>query len=148
MAIPVAMTKSAVAGKGSVFTSSQTCTLTLDTLGFDHASIDVIYGPAASTSSVSQTLTLRQDDASNGSFADTVSGFTGDLKPAIYAGQTVTDTMTVSRLEIDCRGKKRYLRVQASPNTDTVIVVAARLSKAEEGPYDATTKGVRLNTAG
>lgn len=147
MAIQTAMTKSAVAGKGSVFTSSQTCTLTLDTLGFEHASIDVIYGPAASTSSVSQTLTLQEADAATGTYT-TVSGFSGDLKPAIYAGQTVTDTMTVSRLEVNMVGKKRYLRVQSSPNTDTVVVVAARLSRAEEGPYDATTKGVRVNTAG
>lgn len=147
MAIPVAMTRSAVAGKGSVFTSSQTCTLTLDTLGHEYASIDVIFGPAASTSSVAQTLTLQEADASTGTYT-TVSGFSGDLKPALYAGQTVTDTMTVSRLEVDMRGRKRFLRVQASPNTDTVIVVAARLGRSEEGPYDATTKGVRLNTAG
>ena len=145
--IPVAMTKSAVSGKGAVYTSSQTNTLTLDTLGFDHASIDVIFGPAASTSSVAQTLTLKQGDTSNAA-TENVTGFTGDMKPAAYAGQTVTDTMTVSRLEIDCRGKKRYLAVAASPNTDTIIVIAARLSRAEEGPYDATTKGVRVNTAG
>lgn len=145
--IPVAMTKSVVAGKGSVYTSSQTNTMTLDTLGYDYASIDVIFGPAASTSSVAQTLTLKQGDTSNAA-TENVTGFTGDLKPAIYAGQTVTDTMTVSRLEVDCRGKKRYLAVAASPNTDTVIVIAARLSRGEEGPYDATTKGVRLNTAG
>jgi len=145
--IPVAMTKSVVAGKGSVYTSSQTNTMTLDTLGYDYASIDVIFGPAASTSNVAQTLTLKQGDTSNAA-TENVTGFTGDLKPAIYAGQTVTDTMTVSRLEVDCRGKKRYLAVAASPNTDTVIVIAARLSRGEEGPYDATTKGVRLNTAG
>ena len=143
MSIPVAMTKSVVAGKGAVFTSSQTCTLTLDTLGFDHASIDVIYGPAASTSSVAQTLTLQDGDTSNGTFGN-ITGFTGDLKPAIYAGQTVTDTMTVSRLEVDCRGKKRYLQVKASPNTDTVIVVAARLGRGENGPVDATGKGVKV----
>ena len=147
MSIPVAMTRSVVAGKGAVFTSSQTCTLTLDTLGHEFASIDVIFGPAASSSSVAQTLTLQHADAETGSYT-TVSGFSGDLKPAVYAGQTVTDTMTVSRLEIDCRGKKRYLQVKASPNTDTVIVVAARLGRSEEGPYDATTKGVKLNTAG
>jgi hypothetical protein len=145
--IPAAATKSVVSGKGAVYTSSQTNTLTLDTLGYDHASIDVIFGPAASTSSVSQTLTLKQGDASN-AVTENVTGFTGDLKPAIYAAQTVTDTMTVSRLEVDCRGKKRYLAVAASPNTDTVIVIAARLSRGEEGPYDATTKGVRVNTAG
>jgi len=145
--IPVAMTKSAASGKASVFTSSQTNTLTLDTLGFDHASIDVIYGPAASTSSVAQTLTLRQGDASN-AVTETVPGFTGDLKPAAYAGQTVATQMTISRLEVDCRGKKRYLAVATSPNTDTVVVISARLSRAEEGPYDATTKGVSVNTAG
>lgn len=145
--ISVAATKSVVSGKASVYTSSQTNTLTLDTLGFDYASIDVVFGPAASTSSVAQTLTLQESDTSGGTYA-TVTGFSGDLKPAAYAGQTVTDTMTVSRLEVDCRGRKRYLQVKASPNTDTVIVVAARLGRGEEAPYDATTKGVKVNTAG
>lgn len=145
--IHAAATKSVVSGKGSVFTSSQTNTLTLDTLGFDHASIDVIYGPAASTSSVAQTLTLKQGDTSNAA-TESVTGFTGDMKPAAYAGQTVTDTMTVSRLEVDCRGKKRYLAVATSPNTDTVIVIAARLSRGEESPYGADGKGVKVNTAG
>lgn len=145
--ISVASTKSVVSGKGSNYTSAQTNTLTLDTLGFDYASIDVIFGPAASTSSVAQTLTLRQGDTS-GAVTETVAGFTGTLAPTAYAGQTVTSQMTVSRIEVDMRGKKRYLAVNASPNTDTVIVIAARLSRGEEGPYDATTKGVRVNTAG
>ena len=145
--IHAAMTKSAVAGKASVYTSSQTNTLTLDTLGFDYASIDVIYASQVSTSSVAQTLTLRQGDASN-AVTETVTGFTGTLAPAAYAGQTVTSTMTVSRIEVDLRGKKRYIAVATSPNTDNTVVIAARLSRAEEGPYDATTKGVRLNTAG
>lgn len=145
--IPVAASRSVVSGKASVYTSSQTNTMTLDTLGYDHASIDVIFGPAASTSSVAQTLTMRQGDASN-AVTETVTGFTSSLVPAAYAGQTVSSTMTVCRLEVDCRGKKRYLAVNASPNTDTVIVVAARLSRGEEGPYDATTKGVRVDVAG
>lgn len=139
----VACTKSSAAGKGAVYTSSQTATMTLDTLGYAYASIDVIAGPAASTSSVFQTLTLQECDTSGGTYA-TVSGFSGDLKPAAYAGQTVTDTMTVSRLDVDLRGRKRYLQVKASPNTDTVIVVAARLGKGEAGPVDATGKGVKV----
>jgi hypothetical protein len=142
--IHLAATKSAAAGKGAVYTSSQTATLTLDTVGYDYASIDVIAGPAASTSSVFQTLTLTESDASTGTYS-TVTGFSGDLKPAAYAGQTVTDTMTVSRLDIDLRGKKRYLQVKATPNTDTVIVVAARLGLGEAGPVDATGKGVKVS---
>ena len=144
--IHLASTKSVASGKAAVFTSSQTNTLTLDTLGFDYASIDVIFGPAASTSSVSQTLTLKQGDTS--SPTEDVAGFTGDLKPAAYAGQTVTTAMTISRIEVDLRGKKRYLAVNASPNTDTVIVIAARLGRGEEGPYNAATKNVAVNTAG
>jgi hypothetical protein len=142
--IHLAATKSAAAGKASVYTSSQTATLTLDTLGYAYASIDVIAGPAASTSSVYQTLTLGESDVSTGTYS-TVTGFSGDLKPAAYAGQTVTDTMTVSRLDIDLRGKKRYLQVKASPNTDTVIVVSARLGRGEAGPVDATGKGVKVS---
>ena len=145
--ISVAATKSVVSGKNAVFTSSQTNTLTLDTLGYDYASIDVIYGPVASTSSVAQTLTLKQGDASN-AVTENVTGFTGDMKPAAYAGQTVSTTMTISLLEVDCRGKKRYLAVATSPNTDAVIVISARLSRAEEAPYNAATKGVSVNTAG
>ena len=144
--IHLASTKSVASGKAAVFTSRQTNTLTLDTLGFDYASIDVIFGPAASTSSVSQTLTLKQGDTS--SPTEDVTGFTGDLKPAAYAGQTVTTAMTISRIEVDLRGKKRYLAVNASPNTDTVIVIAARLGRGEEGPYNAATKNVAVNTAG
>ena len=117
---------------------------TIDTLGYAYASIDVIAGPAASTSSVFQTLTLTESDASTGTYS-TVSGFSGDLKPAAYAGQTATDAMTVSRLDVDLRGKKRYLRVVASPNTDTVIVVSARLGRGEAGPVDATGKGVKVS---
>ena len=139
----VACTKSAAAGKGAVYTSSQTATLTLDTIGYEYASIDVIAGPAASTSSVFQTLTLTESDASTGTYS-TVTGFSGDLKPTAYAGQTVTDAMTVSRLDVDLRGKKRYLQVKASPNTDTVIVVSARLGRGEVGPVDATGKGVKV----
>jgi hypothetical protein len=145
--IHVAATKSVAAGKGAVYTSSQTNTLTLDTLGYDYASIEVIYGPAASTSSVAQTLTLEQADAATGTYG-AVTGFSGDLKPAAYAGQSVTDTMTVARLDVDCRGKKRFLQVKTSPNTDTVIVVAARLGRGEEHPYNAATKGVRVSVEG
>jgi hypothetical protein len=145
--IQVAATRSVVSGKASVYTSSQTNTLTLDTLGYDFASIDVIYGPAASTSSVAQTLTLRQGDASN-AVTENVTGFTSGLAPAAYAGQTAATQMTISRLEVDCRGKKRYLAVATSPNTDTVVVIAARLSRAEEAPYNAATKGVQVNVAG
>jgi hypothetical protein len=144
--IHLASTKSVASGKAAVFTSSQTNTLTLDTLGFDYASIDVIFGPAASTSSVSQTLTLKQGDTS--SPTEDVTGFTGSLRPAIYAGQTVSTTMTISRLEVDLRGKKRYLEVKATPNTDVTIVIAARLGRGEEGPYNAATKNVALDTAG
>ena len=144
--IHLASTKSVASGKAAVCTSSQTNTLTLDTLGFDYASIDVIFGPAASTSSVSQTLTLKQGDTS--SPTEDVTGFTGSLRPAAYAGQTVTTAMTISRIEVDLRGKKRYLAVNASPNTDTVIVIAARLGRGEEGPYNAATKNVAVNTAG
>lgn len=147
MAIPVAMTRSVVGGTSAAFTSSQTCTLTIDTLGYDYASIDVIGGPAASTSSVFQTLTLTSSDTEAGVYG-AISGLTSDLRPAAYAAQTATSQMTVSRIEVDLRGRQRFLRVQASPNTTTVIVVPARLGRGEEGAYDATTKNVRLNTAG
>lgn len=144
----VEMTKTVASSKNAVYTSSQTNTLTLDTLGYRYASIDVLYGPpAASTSSVAQTLTLQQSDTEGGEYGN-ITGFTGDLKPSAYAGQTVASSVTTARLDVDLRGKKRYLQVKTSPNTDLVIVVSARLSKGEEAPYDTATKGAKGGAAG
>jgi hypothetical protein len=48
----------------------------------------------------------------------------------------------VARFNIDLRGRKRYLTVVTSPGNTVAVVTNARLTKAEQGAYDATTAGV------
>jgi hypothetical protein len=134
------MTKSAT-GTSVATNSSTTATLRLDTLGYDYASIDVVYGAvlAAGTNSASaQTLTLKHSDSASTGY-DVISGYPTVALPTAAASSVVS---SIVRFDVDMRGRKRYLEVASSPNTLATVVVVARLGKGEVGPASATEKGV------
>lgn len=111
----------------------------IDTLGFKYASIDVIFSPfTAATSSYASVLKVQESDSSGSSQAD-VSG----LSVTAGAGSTTgANVGAVARFNIDLRGRKRYLTVVTSPGNTVAVVTNARLTKAEQGAYDATTANV------
>jgi hypothetical protein len=134
------MTKSAT-GTSVATNSSTTATLRLDTLGYDYASIDVVYGAvlAAGTNSASaQTLTLKHSDAASTGY-DVISGYPVVALPTAAASSVVS---SIVRFDVDMRGRKRYIEVASSPNTLATVVVVARLGKGEVGPASAAEKGV------
>ena len=109
----------------------------IDTLGFKYASIDVVFSPFTSaTSSYASVLKVQESDASGSGQAD-ISG----LSVTAGAGATVT-VGAVARLNVDLRGRKRYLTVVTSPGNTVAVVTNARLSKAETFATDATSAGV------
>ena len=119
--------------------AATTATLTLDTLGYDYASIEVIVAKsttAANTAaSILSVLTLSQGDAvTAGASVYTVA------VPA--ASVAVTNQASVVRLDVDCRGKGRYLKVDATPATSLTTNIVARLGKGSNGPDTASEKNV------
>jgi hypothetical protein len=129
----------------TVTSAAATATLTIDTLGYSYASVDVIVAtsstPANTSASILNVLTLSQGDTNTaGSSVYTVA------VPA--ASVAVTARPSVVRLDVDCRGKGRYLKVDATPATALATTIVARLGKGEIGPELAADKGVLAKYTG
>lgn len=129
----------------TVTSAAGTATLTIDTLGYAYASVDVLVAVSATAAntaaSILNVLTLSQGDTNTaGSSVYTVAA------PA--ASVAVTAQPSVVRLDVDLRGKSRYLKVDATPATSLATTIVARLGKGEKGPESASDKGVLAKYSG
>jgi hypothetical protein len=129
----------------TVTSSAGTATLTIDTLGYDYASVDVVVAVSSTAghtaASILNVLTLSQGDTTTaGSSVYTVA------VPA--ASVAVTSQPSVVRLDVDCRGKGRYLKVDATPAQSLATTIVGRLGKGEIGPESASAKGALAKYTG
>jgi hypothetical protein len=146
----VAASKSVSKAETSVALSA-THSVEIDTLGFNHASIDVLFSPytsATGPTTAATVLRVAQSDVS-GSGQVNVSGMVGGTDFTVAAGSTATAGVGYAhRFDVDLRGKKRYLTVYATPASTCGVITTARLSKGEAGPVSATDKGVNTQAVG
>jgi len=123
----------------AVTAAAATATLSIDTLGYSYASIDVIVGRSATAAdtatSILAALNLYQGVNTNA----TAAVYTVAV-PA--ASVKVTAQASIIRMDIDLRGKRRYLKVDASPSINTSTIIVARLSKGHDNTDTASAKGV------
>ncbi len=129
----------------TVTSAAATATLTIDRLGYDYASIDVIVAisatPANTSASILNVLTLSQ--------GDTTTAGTSIYTVAVPAASVaVTSQPSVVRLDVDLRGRGRYVKVDATPATALATTIVARLGKGEVGPETASAKGVLAKYSG
>jgi hypothetical protein len=111
-------------------TAGQTHSHEIDTYGCNYASVDVVFSKfTAATSSYATVLKVQESDTSGSGHVD-VPGMT----VAAGAGSTTGATGAVCRFNVDLRGRKRYLKVVATPGNSASITSVARLSKCEEMP--------------
>ena len=129
----------------TVTSAAGTATLTIDTLGYAYASVDVLVAtsstPANTSASILNVLTLTQGDT-------TTAGASVYTVAVPAASVAVTAQPSVVRLDVDLRGKSRYLKVDATPATSLATTIVARLGKGQEGPESAFAKGVLAKYAG
>ena len=129
----------------TVTSAAGTATLTIDRLGYDYASIDVVVAvsatPANTAASILNVLTLSGGDT-------TTAGSSIYTVAAPSASAAVTAQPSVVRFDIDCRGKGRYVKVDATPATSLATTIVARLGKGEVGPETASAKGVLAKYSG
>ena len=128
-------------GLVSVITPTSTATTAtstgnIDTLGYESVLVAVHLNSQAATSSNPATLKLSEsDDTVVSNFADITDGFT---IPAVSASLG-----TVVQMNVDCRARKRYLKVTITPAGTTQIVAAtAVLGKAKDSTAAAAKAGV------
>lgn len=138
---PLANSKTVVSLLGTGVTAGATVTANIDTLGCrGFLSIDLVSGTANVVSNTFTTLKLSQADTTDATnFAD-VSGFVGGTDFTIANANT--STPDIRRFEVDLRGRKRYIKLTASPRTTQEMVMVARLSHKESGVDSATDAGV------
>ncbi len=143
-------TKSVV-GHTENLTAAQTHTLVIDRLGYEYVSLDVCQEPFANAGYTSQAaftvLKLAESD-NNSSYSDVTEFVGGGTGGFTIPTPTATAGDVVVRMDVDCRGKKRYLRVTATPYTTGTVYTVARLGKGSDGPVSASAKGVNATVSG
>lgn len=115
----------------------------IDTVGYDFAAISVFAHTADVVSNTLSVLKIEEGDTTS-SYAT----FTGAVQTTDYTVGTTAFTtfgagsnQNVWTFLVDCRSRKRYLRVSASPQTTMIIGGLAMLHRAEQAPITATKAG-------
>lgn len=129
----------------TVTSAAGTATLTIDRLGYDYASIDVIVAvsatPANTAASILNVLTLSGGET-------TTAGASIYTVAAPSASAAVTSSPSIVRMDIDLRGRGRYVKVDATPATSLATTIVARLGKGEVGVDSASEMGVLAKYSG
>jgi len=121
-------------------TNAETASGVIDTLGYDFAEIDVIATSSNDTTNNPSVLKLSESDDLT-TYTD-VSGAVGDSDFDIPACYTNTASDYKVKFSVDCRPRKRYLKVSISPVTTQIITAIANLHRGDEGPTSATDASV------
>ena len=120
--------------------ATATATLTIDCIGYDHASVTVLRASNASTVFANVVKVEESDD--NVSYTNVtalVGGGTGGFSiPAV----SNTNAVAVMKMDIDTRAKKRYLKVSYTPGASANVAIVGRLGRAEESPVSNSDAGV------
>ncbi len=112
----------------------------IDRLGYDYLGVDVIASTADVVSNTLSVLKLQESattDATN--FGDVAAA--GTQFTIATNAYTSTTNQNVWSFRADLRGRKRYLRVIASPQTTMVIAGVATLHRAKQAPVTASGLG-------
>lgn len=143
-------TKSVV-GHTENLTAAQTHTLVIDRLGYEYVSLVVgqeAWGNAGFTSQASFTVLKLSESDDNSSYSDVTAFVGGGTGGFTLPTPTATAGDVVVRMDVDCRGKKRYLKLTATPYTTGTVYTVARLGKGNDGPVSASQKGVNVTVSG
>ena len=112
----------------------------IDTKDFDFVSIGIIASTADVVSNTLSVLKIEEGDTTS-----SVATFTGAVSGTDYTiatnAYTSTTNQNVWSFNVDCRARKRYLRVSASPQTTMVIGGVAMLHRGEQAPNTAALAG-------
>ena len=110
----------------------------IDTMGYDFATVDIVASVADVVSNTLSVLRLQEADVTNAtSFANVSGGIGGTDFTIATNAYTSTAGQNIWKFNVDLRGRKRYLRVLASPQTTMIVGGVANMSRGEESPITA-----------
>jgi hypothetical protein len=123
----------------AVTASSETATMTIDTVGYDHASVTVMRAANAATTFASVLKVEESDD--NASYSNVTALVGGGAGGFTIPAVTATGSVAIVKLDVDTKARKRYLKVSMTPSTAVNVAMSARLSRGEVAPATAAEAG-------
>lgn len=134
-----------VAVAGASFTAGATFTASIDRLGYDFVSMDLITATSNTPTNTLTVLKVTEGDTSSITSASAITNLTGGTSTGNFTIPNAdSSNPNIFRIDVDCRGRKRYLFVSASPQTTQIIALAARLRRAKQSPQTTTDQGTLL----
>ena len=129
--------KSAIVISPASTTNAATATGSLDTLGYDYVVIDVMTTTSNNATNNLSVLKLEEGDTT----ASYAAVSTGDTDFTIAAASTSEDQV-VAQFRVDMRGRKRHLKLTASPLTTQTIWAHATMFRGDVEPVIAANANV------
>lgn len=140
--MPTPSPKSVIVISPTSTTNGATTTGSFDTKGFDYVLIDVCSTTSNNATNNFSVLTLSEGDTTSSYAAVS----TGDTDFTIASTATAADTI-VAQFRVDMRGRKRYLKITASPVTTQTIWAHATLHRADFQPVTAAKANAEVLVA-
>jgi hypothetical protein len=136
-----------VAKQASTATNA-TLTGVIDTLGYDHVSVDFWNDSAAAATNNPSAMWVCECDTSDGTFA-AITGAAGDATDGFTIGAISTSVPTMHRVNVSTRCRKRWLKAGITPGgAATIVGITAVLSKAESSTDAAADMGTFASVSG
>jgi hypothetical protein len=112
----------------------------IDTKDWDYVTIGIVASTADVVSNTLSVLKIEEGDTTS-----SVATFTGAVSGTDYTIATNAYTSTTNQniwsFHVDTRGRKRYLKVSASPQTTMVIGGIAILTRGAKAPTTSAEAG-------
>lgn len=118
----------------------------IDTKGYDYLTVYVIGTTSNDATNNPATLRLTEFDTTVVSSFTAIAAFTGDGASGftIPSSPTATTTAPFAMLNVDLKGRKRYITLEVSPVTTQTFTAIALLSRAEQVPTGTTNLNVAV----
>lgn len=124
---------------GTGVTNGATVTSAIDRLGFDFVQVNAIFGTSNDATNNPSTLKISESDITDATGYSDITSLVGDGAGGFTIANANTSVAHAWRFNIDCRARKRYLKLTTTPVTTQQIVMAAILSKADENADASAT---------
>lgn len=129
-------------------TNGATSSGNIDTLGFDHLSVDIIAPTADVVSNKFSVCKLSESDTTDATnFSDITKLVAGGVGGFTLANANTSNAYAV-KMNLDLRGRKRYIKATVSPRTTQVLCISANLSRGEQLPVAAADANVNTLVEG
>ena len=140
--------KAVIALAAASTTNGATQTANVDTLGFDHLSLDVCATTADVVSNKFSVCKLSESDTTDATNFSDVAKFVAGGAGGFTLASANTSVPYAVKYNVDLTGRKRYIKVTVSPRTTQTLWAHASLQKAEQSPVIAADAGVNTLVEG